>query len=48
MAYVRDLICDSMVVEIGFGSNVDDVDKYQKNFDELVYDMAELITSWIL
>ena len=48
LAYLQDLNCPSMIVELCFVTNVDDVDKYKKNFDELVYDMAELITSWIL
>ena len=48
LAYLQDLNCPSMIVELCFVTNVDDVDKYQKNFDELVFDMSELIFSWVL
>jgi N-acetylmuramoyl-L-alanine amidase len=44
---LSDIDCHSIVVEICFCDNADDVMKYQSNFNKLAYAMANVILEYV-
>lgn len=47
LAMLSDIDCHSIVVEICFCDNADDVMKYQSNFNKLAYAMANVILEYV-
>lgn len=46
LAYLEDLSCESIILELCFVTNAQDTDLYLKNFTHLTADMAKMIDNW--